>query len=108
MYKILFVCGRNRWRSPTAEALFSQYPGLDCQSAGVNKEAEQVLDSELIAWADCIVVMEKRQQAHIKQRFGTQLRLPRIVCLDIPDRYAYMDSALIELLQRKAGRFLPK
>ena len=107
MYKILFVCGRNRWRSPTAEALFSQYPGLECLSAGVNKEAEQVLDSELLAWADCIVVMEKRQQIQIKQRFSAQLRLPRIVCLDIPDRYSYMDPALIELLQRKAVRFLP-
>nr|WP_199541052.1 hypothetical protein [Paraburkholderia kururiensis] len=30
----------------------------------------------------------------------------RIVCLDIPDKYAFMQPELIALLERKAGSFL--
>jgi predicted protein tyrosine phosphatase len=30
-----------------------------------------------------------------------------VVCLDIPDDYAYMDPDLIALLHRKVSRFLP-
>ncbi|WP_246151215.1 arsenate reductase/protein-tyrosine-phosphatase family protein [Adhaeribacter aerolatus] len=32
--RILFVCSRNQWRSPTAETVFRHYPGWQVKSAG--------------------------------------------------------------------------
>ena len=31
----------------------------------------------------------------------------RVVCLDIPDDYEFMDPILVRLLQSKVSRFLP-
>jgi len=32
----------------------------------------------------------------------------RLICLDIPDNYAFMDPALIDLLQTRLARHLPE
>ena len=42
----------------------------------------------------------------MKPRHGAHLRGKRVVCLDIPDRYDYMQPELVELLLRKAGPLL--
>lgn len=34
------------------------------------------------------------------------LKRARVVCLDIPDDYGFMDPALVALLKRKVGPFL--
>jgi protein-tyrosine-phosphatase len=62
--KLLFVCSRNRLRSPTAEAVFSSYPGIEFMSAGTNKDAETPVSAELIEWADGILVMERTHQRY--------------------------------------------
>jgi predicted protein tyrosine phosphatase len=41
--KLLFICGKNRLRSPTAEAIFSEDEGLEVESAGIDREAENPL-----------------------------------------------------------------
>jgi len=56
--KLLFVCSRNRWRSPTAEAVLNQVDGVTAISAGINHDAETPLSGDLIEWADRIYVME--------------------------------------------------
>jgi predicted protein tyrosine phosphatase len=38
--------------------------------------------------------------------FGRYLKGKRIVCLDIPDRYGFMDPELVVVLEKKAGGFL--
>jgi predicted protein tyrosine phosphatase len=107
MKKVLFVCSQNRLRSPTAERVFSGRRNLEVASAGVNKGADVELSSELIEWADLIFVMEKVHRTRLSSKFRTFLKNKRIICLDIPDDYAYMDQALVTLLERKAGPFLP-
>ena len=37
--KLLFVCGRNKWRSPTAERIFSRVPTLDVRGRGLSASA---------------------------------------------------------------------
>lgn len=69
MKKILFVCSQNRLRSPTAEQVFAPYPDLEVDSAGTNNDAENPLTSELVEWADVIVVMEKIHRRKVQQRF---------------------------------------
>ncbi|MBD2579876.1 low molecular weight protein tyrosine phosphatase family protein [Oscillatoria sp. FACHB-1406] len=101
MKKLLFICSRNRLRSPTAEAIFSEYEGLEVDSAGLDRDAENILDSEAVQWADIIFVMEKSHRKKLSAKFGAWLKNKRVICLDIPDNYEYMDPALVELLKKK-------
>lgn len=107
MKTILFICSQNRLRSPTAEQVFASYPGLEVVSAGTNNDAENPLSGELVAWADLIVVMEKQHRAKLQRKFRHALRGQRIVCLDIPDDYAFMDPDLVQLLKVRMARHLP-
>jgi predicted protein tyrosine phosphatase len=43
--KLLFICSKNKLRSPTAEVVFSQYEGLEVESAGLDRDAEVRLES---------------------------------------------------------------
>lgn len=99
--KLLFVCSRNRLRSPTAEAVFAAYQGLEVDSAGLDREAETPLSSEAIQWADIIFVMEKSHRSKLSKSFQPWLKHKRVICLDIPDEYKYMELTLIELLKKK-------
>jgi predicted protein tyrosine phosphatase len=101
MKKLLFVCGKNRLRSPTAEAVFSEYEGLQAESAGLDREAEMPLSSEAIEWADIIFVMENSHRSKLSKKFQPWLKHKRVICLDIPDEYEYMEPELVELLKKK-------
>lgn len=105
MKKVLFVCGKNRWRSPTAEQIFADYPGIVCDSAGLSHDADNPLSAEQVAWADIIFVMEPAQQRKLKTQFRKVLHGQKVISLDIPDNYQFMDPDLIELLQ---ARVTPK
>ena len=39
--------------------------------------------------------MERRQPARLKRSFAKALRGKRVVCLNVPDRYDFTDSALV-------------
>ncbi|MFK2932364.1 low molecular weight protein tyrosine phosphatase family protein [Dyella agri] len=104
--RVLFVCSRNRLRSPTAEAVFAGVPGVETDSAGLAPDAEAVVDAAQVDWADLIVAMERRHKAGLAQKFGARLKGKRVVCLDIPDRYGYMQPELVALLERKVGPLL--
>jgi predicted protein tyrosine phosphatase len=103
----LFICSQNKLRSPTAEQIFADCPGIETLSAGTNHDAETPLDDEMLRWADTIVVMEKTHRNKIQKRFRSALGGTRIVCLDIPDDYEFMDPDLIALLKARMARFLP-
>lgn len=101
MKKLLFICSRNRLRSPTAEAVFAAMPGIETDSAGLAEDAACPLSADQLQWADVVFVMEKRHRALLTRRFPRHLRGKRLVCLDIPDDYAYLQPELIELLKRR-------
>ena len=105
--RVLFVCSRNRLRSPTAEAVFASVPGVETDSAGLAPDAEAILDAAQVDWAGLIVVMERQHRVRLVRKFGAQLKGRRVVCLDIPDRYGYMQPELVALLERKVGPLLP-
>lgn len=96
----------NRWRSPTAEQVFAEHPGVDCASAGLNHDADNPLTPELIAWADLIFVMERKHKTKLSKAFKPYLGGKRVVCLHIPDDYKFMEPALVDLLRSKVTRFL--
>ncbi len=108
MKRVLFVCSQNRLRSPTAEQVFSNRAGFEVASAGLDAEAATPVTPELLEWADVIFVMERAHRNKLAAKFRAHLKAQRIVCLDIPDQYDYMDPALIKLLEAKAGPFFAR
>lgn len=104
---LLFVCTQNRLRSPTAEQVFADWPGVETASAGLGNEAEVPVSPELLEWADIVFVMEPVHRARLAQRFKPHLKRARIVCLGIPDNFDFMQPELVELLKRKVSPFLP-
>ena len=106
MKRVLFICSQNRMRSPTAEQIFASHPGVECTSAGTNHDADNPLTPELIEWAEIIFVMEETHRNKVTSKFRQYLANKRVICLDIPDEYACMDTKLIRLLNAKVPRFL--
>jgi predicted protein tyrosine phosphatase len=107
MKRILFLCSQNRLRSPTAERIFASQEGIEVASAGLDREAENPVTPELIDWADTIFVMEKIHRNKLGKKFRKHLRDKRIICLDIPDEFDYMDPGLVALLKTRISRHLP-
>lgn len=103
---LLFVCSENRLRSPTAEEVFSKYPGINAIGAGTNADAETPVSGDLIEWADVILVMENSHRNKIAKKYRALLGGKRLVCLDIPDIYDRMQPELIALLQAKVRRYV--
>jgi len=106
MVNLLFVCSENRLRSPTAEVVFSNYPGVNAIGAGTNLDAETTVTGDLVEWADVILVMEKSHKNKISKKFKELLKEKRLVCLDIPDNYERMQPELIKLLEAKVSRYV--
>ncbi|WP_259185549.1 low molecular weight protein tyrosine phosphatase family protein [Rhizobium sp. BK176] len=104
---VLFVCSQNKLRSPTAEQVFSTWEGLEVLSAGTNNDACTPLDRELVQWADVVMVMEREHRSKLQRKFRSALGGRRVICLDIPDDYEFMQPELISLLEAKVPRLLP-
>lgn len=98
MTKLLFVCSRNQWRSPTGEQVWRRHPGIQARSAGTSPNARRRISASDIGWADVIFVMEKKHKNRIVAEFGRLLEHKTIHVLDIPDEYQYMDPELVEQL----------
>jgi predicted protein tyrosine phosphatase len=106
--KILFVCTQNKFRSLTAEHLFSNRTDLEVRSAGVASDARVTLSSELLEWADEVYVFERRHRNIIHKKFPKQYESKSVVCLYVPDEFEYMSSELIIILTEKLQRYLGK
>jgi len=103
MRNVLFVCSKNKLRSLTAETVFADYDGISVASAGLNRDSGTPLTPELLDWAEVIFVMETAHRSRLSKNFRAHLRDQRVICLDIPDRYEFMDAELIRELKRKVS-----
>jgi predicted protein tyrosine phosphatase len=107
MKHLLFLCSQNKLRSPTAETIFADHPGIDVDSAGLNNDAIVPLSTEQLEWADVIIVMERTHRTRLNRKFKHALAGKHIAVLDIPDNYEYMDPDLIQLLKARCAPYLP-
>lgn len=106
MKKVLFVCTQNRLRSPTAEKIFSNYKTIEVKSAGTDEHARTRLTSQMIKWADIIFAMEIIHKKKIKQKYKDKLKGKKLICLNIPDEYDFMQPELISILNEKVSKQL--
>jgi predicted protein tyrosine phosphatase len=93
---LLFICSRNQWRSPTAEFIYRNYSGINVKSAGTEPTARIKLNSKIIEWSDLIFVMEKKHKQRMCEHFPAETKDKRIIILNIPDEFNYMDPELIK------------
>ena len=103
---LLFVCTVNRMRSCTAETIYGNNPAYKVKSAGITPTAPNQVTAELLKWADRVFVMENMHRAFIAEKFAGIDLSGKIVVLDIPDFYYYMEPELIELLREKIDPWL--
>ena len=96
---VLFVCGKNQWRSPTGEVIYRDDPRMVVRSAGLSKVAKRKMSAKDLAWADLVFVMDTEQKRKIAGLYQRELEIPYMVNLEIPDIYPFMNAELIELLR---------
>ena len=102
---LLFVCSRNKWRSPTAEKIFNGQKHF-AKSAGTEKSARIKVNSKHIIWADIIFVMEKRHKQRLIEQFDKFLLEKPLIVLEISDNYQYMDEELVSSLKISGEPYL--
>jgi predicted protein tyrosine phosphatase len=106
--RLLFVCSRNQWRSPTAESLFRRHPHYEARSAGTSNRARVTVNEQHIVWADDVFVMEHQHRQMLLARFARALEHKPLIVLDIPDDYRFMDEELLVLLRASLGGYLDR
>lgn len=106
--RTLFICYYNRKRSATAERLFSRNPALDVRSAGTSDEAMVQVNQRMLDWADVVFIMEDEQRRELTRLFPKHPALNRLICLEIPDRYEFLDPELVTLLQERTTPYLKR
>ena len=99
--RLLFICSRNRLRSPTGEAVFSEVAGVEARSAGTARDAQWQVTLDDIRWADIILAMEQKHANRIRADFRQAVDRKTIHVLGIPDDYKYMQDDLVALLRDK-------
>lgn len=102
MKNVLFICGKAKQRSPTAAQIFADQ--FETDAAGLSDDADVPLCREQVEWATHLVVMEKSQIARLRRKFSKLVSGKRIICLDIADKYEFMQPELIELLENRMTR----
>lgn len=103
---LLFVCTVNRMRSCTAETVYGANPVYRVKSAGIAPTAPNQVTAELLNWADMVFVMENMHRAFITEKFPDIDLSKKLIVLDIPDFFYYMEPELVELLRKKVDPHL--
>lgn len=104
--KLLFLCSQNKKRSLTAEKIFDGIGGHEARSAGTETNARIKVTAGLIGWADIIFCMEKKHVRRIREKYNDSVITKKVICLNIPDNYDFMDEALIDILETNVDEYL--
>jgi predicted protein tyrosine phosphatase len=101
--RVLCVCSGGVLRSPTAAWVLGQEPyNYNTRAVGLDKNFALIFAEEtLFYWASEIVCMEP-QHKHDLNYLLKKHNLDRpIICLDIPDTFAYRDPELVDMIRTR-------
>ena len=99
--RVLFVCRQNRRRSATAERIFRKRADLDVRSAGTDADALVHVNAQMLDWAELVFIMDEDQRVALATQFPGHPALVRLVSLEIPDDYVFLDPELVSLLEAR-------
>jgi predicted protein tyrosine phosphatase len=94
---VLFICRWNRSRSATAERIYGKRADWEVRSAGTSADALVRVNRRMLEWADTIFIMEPEPD---------HPALDRLICLDIPDDYLFLQPELVALLEERVKTHL--
>ena len=95
--KVLCVCSAGLLRSPTAANVLHREYGYNTRACGADVGHALIpLDDVLLNWADEIVVMTTDIEEAIPEAHQS-----KVVNLDIPDSFVYMDETLQQQIKEK-------
>jgi len=66
------------------------------------------ISEQLLQWAEAVFVMEELHRLHLERVFPRIVQRKRIVCLNIPDMFYYMDEDLVSILGERLEPHLGK
>lgn len=96
---VLFVCGRNNRRSPTAAQIFMHDPRMRVRAVGLADTSKRRVTEDDMKWADLVLAMERKHMRRLQEQFSyLDDERPPIEYLDISDEYIFMQRELIEEL----------
>ena len=99
---VLFVCSKNQWRSPTAEAIYRDDERISVRSRGTSSSAVRPICNGDLTWANLVLVMEQKHGSRLRAEFPDETDSLLIEVLHIPDDYRYMSAELIQLIRAAA------
>lgn len=79
---------------------------MQARSAGTEPGARVKVTAGHLGWADLIFVMEKKHLRRLREKYAEELTDKRVICLNIPDEYEFMQSELVERLQTSVAPYL--
>jgi predicted protein tyrosine phosphatase len=85
---------------------FSTRTDFETASAGLNRDSDTPVTSDLLEWADVIFVMEPTHRDRLSRRFRSCLKNQRIICLNVADNYEFIDPKLVAELETKVAMHL--
>lgn len=96
--KVLCICSAGCLRSPTAAVVLANAPfHFNTRACGIEPDFAIIpITDVLLEWADEIVCMTQDQKVRIEQ-----LTSKPVLCLDIPDSFAYRDPRLMRLIKEQ-------
>lgn len=110
---ILFICTANIHRSRTAEDYYREKaPSHQYKSAGLSEKecvrnGSTLCTVEMLKWADIVYVFEPNHLIRIREHTGNRYD-SKLQCLHIDDIYQYMQSELIDELDKLYWPFIGK
>ena len=77
------------------------------RSAGTSEDALVRVSQRMLEWADVIFTMDGLQRQALERTFPAHPALDRLICLDIPDDFTFLDPVLVKLLEERVNEHLP-
>ena len=72
---------------------------MQARSAGTEQGARIKVTAGHIGWADLILVMEKKHLRRLREKYASEVADKKMVSLNIPDDYQFMQAELVERLR---------
>lgn len=94
--KVLCVCSAGLLRSPTVAFVLAKEYKYNTRACGIYDYALIQFDEVLGLWADEIVCVEETVAKHIPEEYKE-----KVVVLNIPDKYEYMNPELQEIIKEQ-------
>ena len=85
--------------------MWKEHFNIETRSAGTSPNAKKTISVNDIKWANLILVMEGKHKNQIIAKFKQLVKFKKIIVLDIPDNYKFMDEDLVDIFKRMSPEY---